>query len=133
MRLVTQLSQTLNNLIRRNLDRLGIVISTLCALHCFATVGIVAGIGLGSSFLLSEQIHQISLLAAMAVAAVAIGWGMRFHGSKEPLLLAVSGLACMASALVLDSDLQEAILTIAGVALVCLGHVRNMRASRSPH
>ena len=114
---------------RRNLDRTGIVVSALCAMHCVATIALVSGLGIGGHFFLAEEFHRIALLAALLIAAVAIGWGAMLHRRREPFVIALLGLALMGGALASPHGVQEAVLTIVGVALVSLGHVLNLRAS----
>jgi len=114
---------------RRSLDRAGIAISALCALHCVATIAIVSGVGVGGQFFLSEEFHRIALFAALLIAAIAIGWGALLHRRREPFLIAVTGLALMGGALASPHGMQEAALTIIGVGLVSSGHFLNLRAS----
>lgn len=116
--------------LRRRLDHVGIAIAGLCAVHCLATLLIVSALGLGSHFLLAESIHRVGLVLAVIVAAVAIGWGFMRHRRTVPLMIAGSGIALMAGALVAPHGAPELLLTLAGVALVSAGHVMNLRAAR---
>ena len=59
------------NTIRHRFDRLGMLLSCLCAVHCVAGVVIVLGLGLGTSFLLDPIIHEVGLVMATLVATVA--------------------------------------------------------------
>jgi hypothetical protein len=103
-------------LLRDRFDRVGIVISGLCALHCLATLLLVAVLGLGGGVLLDPAIHRIGL-----------GLGLARHGRREPLLLGLAGLSLMTTALLTGHSPLEAALTISGVALVALAHWRNVR------
>ena len=114
-------------LIRNRFDRLGIVLSGICAAHCLATLGIVAMFGLGGSLLLAPAIHRVGLAVAVVIGAAAIGFGVAQHRRREPLLVGAAGLALMALALAAGHGPAEAVLTIAGVALVALAHWRNLR------
>ena len=51
------------------------VLSCLCAVHCLATVVVVAALGVGGSFLLNPAIHRVGLALEMLIACVAIGLG----------------------------------------------------------
>lgn len=115
--------------LRRRLDRAGVALASLCALHCVASVLVVSGIGLGSQFLLHPAIHKWGLLAAALIAAVAIGWGALQHRRRAPFVIAMTGLSFMGGALAAPHGLYEAVLTIIGVVLVALGHVLNLRAA----
>lgn len=113
--------------IRQRLDRIGIALSALCALHCLLSVLLVSVIGLGAEALLAPAIHRFGLLIATLVAAVAIGWGAMRHRMAAPFVVAMMGLSFMGGALAVPHGPQEAILTIIGVALVSIGHVLNLR------
>lgn len=119
------------NPIRQRLDRVGIGLSGLCALHCMASIALVSGLGIGGEFLLSPEIHRWGLLVATLIAGVAIGWGALRHRMAMPFVIAMTGLTFMGAALAVPHGYKEAILTILGVALVSLGHILNMRHCHS--
>ncbi|MFV0645114.1 MAG: MerC domain-containing protein [Sphingomonadaceae bacterium] len=112
---------------RRRLDRLGLVLSGLCALHCVVSLLLISAIGFGSQWFLSPDIHRYGLAAAVITAAGAIGWGMLRHRRRLPMLVASIGLAFMCAALLVEHGVQEAILTLIGVAIVSTGHILNLR------
>lgn len=116
--------------IRQRLDRAGIALSALCAVHCLLSVVLVSVIGLGAGALLDPAIHRIGLLLATLVAAVAIGWGAVKHRMAAPFVVAMMGLSFMGGALAVPHGVEEAVLTIIGVALVSLGHILNLRHLR---
>lgn len=113
--------------IRDRLDRAGILLSGLCALHCLLSIVLVSVLGLGGQALLAPEIHEIGLALAIAIGAVTIGIGVLRHGRLSPLLIGAVGLALMALALTVPHGAEEALLTIAGVALVAAAHIRNLR------
>lgn len=115
--------------LRQRLDRAGVVLSSLCALHCLATIAIVSGLGIGSHFLLDPIIHEFGLLLAVVIAAVAIGWGALQHRRPVPFVVAMTGLSFMGGALAAPHGMPEAVLTIIGVGLVSLGHLLNLRSA----
>ena len=94
------------------------------------SVVLVSVIGLGAEALLDPAIHRIGLLLATLVAAVAIGWGAVKHRMAAPFVIAMTGLSFMGGALAVPHGLEEAVLTVIGVALVSLGHVLNLRHLR---
>jgi hypothetical protein len=116
--------------IRDRLDRLGMALSCLCAVHCIASVVVVAMLGLGGSFLLNPAIHRVGLALAMLIAGVAIGLGAVRHGRRAPFVVAMMGLSFMGGALAVPHGTEEAVLTVIGVSLVALGHVLNVRGLR---
>ena len=113
--------------IRGRLDRAGMVLSSLCAVHCVLGIVIVAGLGLGDGILLDPAIHRIGLLLATVIAGVAIGIGAIQHRRAAPFVVAMTGLTFMGGGLAVDHGIEEAVLTVIGVTLVAAGHVLNLR------
>jgi len=113
--------------IRNRLDRVGMALSCLCAIHCVTGIVIVAGLGLGGGLLLDPAIHRVGLLLATIIAGVAIGLGALQHRRAAPFVVAMTGLSFMGGALAVQHGTEEAVLTIIGVALVSLGHLLNIR------
>ena len=118
------------HMIRHRLDRLGLTLSCLCAVHCVASLVVVAGLGIGGTFLLDPAIHRYGLLVATIIAAIAIGLGALRHRRAAPFVTAMTGLSFMGGALAVPHGVEEAVLTIIGVSLVAAGHVLNLRQTR---
>jgi hypothetical protein len=115
--------------IRGRLDRFGVLLSGLCALHCVAGLLLVAGLGLGGQFLFAPVIHRVGLALAIAVGALTLGIGVVRHRDPRPLQVGGAGLALMAIALLVGHGAAEAVLTIGGVSLLAWAHWRNLRLS----
>ena len=113
---------------RQRLDKLGIGIAGLCALHCVATIILVSFLGIGGHFLMEPAIHRVGLAIALIIAAVAIGWGALKHRRAAPFVIAMMGLTFMGGALALPHGDDEIALTLIGVSLVSVGHLLNLRA-----
>ena len=113
--------------IRGRLDRAGMVLSSLCAVHCVLGIVIVAGLGLGGGLLLDPSIHRYGLVMATIIAGVAIGAGAIQHRRATPFVVAMTGLSFMGGGLAVEHGVEEAVLTVIGVSLVALGHVLNVR------
>lgn len=113
--------------IRGRLDRLGVLLSCLCLVHCVVGLVLVAGMGMGATFLLDPSIHKFGLLLATIVAGVAIGIGAIRHRRAAPFVVAMTGLSFMGGALAVGHGYEEAVLTIIGVILVASGHILNLR------
>jgi hypothetical protein len=113
--------------IRGRLDRAGMLLSSLCAVHCVLGIVVVAGLGLGGGLLLDPVIHRVGLLLATLIAGVAIGVGALQHRRAAPFVVAMTGLSFMGGGLAVEHGVEEAILTIIGVTLVAAGHVLNLR------
>lgn len=116
-------------LIRNRLDRVGVLLSGLCALHCLAGLLLVAGLGLGGEFLLAPAIHRIGLALAIVVGAATLVLGVMRHRDPVPLQAGAAGLGLMGLALFVGHGAFEAVLTILGVALLGWAHLRNLRHS----
>jgi hypothetical protein len=115
--------------IRHRLDRVGVALSCLCAVHCVLGLVIVAGLGIGGTVLLDPAIHRVGLLLATIIAGVAIGLGALQHRRAAPFVVAMTGLTFMGGALAVGHGTEEAVLTVIGVSLVALGHLFNVRPS----
>jgi hypothetical protein len=115
------------DMLRGRFDRLGVLISGLCMVHCVAGLFLIGVLGLGGGVLLNPAIHRFGLVAAFLVGMFTIGAGALRHGHRLPLVLGTTGLALMAAAIASDHGTGEALLTICGVVLVASAHIVNMR------
>ena len=113
--------------IRSRLDRAGMLLSGLCALHCVSGLFLVAFLGIGGGVLLNPMIHRVGLVLATIVAGVAIGLGAMRHRRKGPFVVAMTGLSFMGGALAVPHGTEEAVLTVIGVGLIACGHIMNLR------
>ena len=113
--------------IRGRLDRVGVILSGLCALHCLAGLLLVAGLGLGGGVLLAPEIHRVGLALAIAVGSITLVLGVVRHGDPVPLQVGAAGIGLMAVALFVGHGSAEGVLTIMGVALLAWAHLRNLR------
>jgi len=112
---------------RIRLDVMGIALSALCAVHCLLTIVLIGSLGLASSWLFAPDLHWWGLAAATIIAGLAIGIGAVRHRRRTPFVVAMTGLTFMGGALAAPHGIQEAVLTVIGVALVSLGHILNLR------
>ena len=82
------------------------------------------------SFILHPAFHEIGLVLAMGLAALALGRGVVAHGYALPAWVGSLGLGVMAGALTLphEGGGGEVIYSILGVMIVALGHDLNRRA-----
>jgi MerC mercury resistance protein len=119
-----------NALHRYSLDKMAIGLSGLCLAHCLASAVVLTLVASAGSFILHPAFHEIGLVLAMALAALALGRGVIAHGYALPAWVGALGLGVMAGALSLphDGGGGEAIYSILGVLIVALGHDLNRRA-----
>jgi hypothetical protein len=113
--------------LRGQLDRVGVVLSGLCMVHCVAGLFLIGAFGLGGSVLFNPAIHRYGLMIAFAIGVITIGMNAFRHGHRLPLVLGSGGLLLMGSAVLVGHSASEAALTIGGVLLVASAHVINMR------
>jgi hypothetical protein len=113
--------------IRDRLDRTGILLSGLCVVHCVAGIVLVTVLGLGGEAFLAPEIHEIGLALAIVIGVVTLGIGVARHGQVGPLVIGTVGIALMTGGLLVGHGVREAVLTVAGVALVAFAHWRNIR------
>lgn len=113
--------------IRDRLDRVGVLLSGLCAVHCVAGLVLISVLGLGGGILLAPEIHEVGLVVAIGIGAVSLGFGMLRHRRLGPLLIGACGIGLMALAVASGHGTSEAFLTIAGVSLVATAHIRNLQ------
>ncbi|HEY0444872.1 MAG TPA: MerC domain-containing protein [Allosphingosinicella sp.] len=110
------------------MDRLGIALSGLCAVHCVVSVVFVTMLASAGGFLLDPIFHEVGLMMAIGLGIVAIGRGVLEHGFMMPASIAGLGLGVMAGALSIPHGGGSAVYAVLGVALLALGHDLNRRA-----
>jgi hypothetical protein len=113
--------------IRSRLDRAGLLLSGLCAVHCLLGLFLVSLLGIGGGVLGSPEIHRVGIMLAVAIGLLTFGINALRHGRTGPLLVGLAGLGLMATAIVVGHGAAEAALTICGVSLVAFAHIRNLR------
>jgi hypothetical protein len=110
------------------IDRLGIALSGLCVVHCLTSAVLLAVLASAGGMLVDHRIHEVGLLLAIALGALALGRGVVEHGFMMPAAIGGLGLGVMAGALTLPHTGGEVVYTILGVAILALGHDLNRRA-----
>lgn len=112
------------------LDRFAMGLSGLCAVHCFASAILVALASTAGGLLLNPIFHEVGLMVAIVLGALALGRGIFDHGYMAPAVTGSLGLGMMAGAMSLPhGDGGETLWTIIGVAILALGHDLNRRAA----
>ena len=111
-------------------DRVGIVASTLCAVHCVGTALLVGVSGVGALFA-DERVEVAFCVCAVSVALGALVRGWRRHRSWMPASVGASGIVLLLTArcVRLESSVEVA-LSVAGGALLTAAHVLNIRKIR---
>lgn len=115
------------------LDRMAIGLSSLCLIHCIATVLLAATLASAGAALANPAWHEVGFTIAILIGAVALGRGFLAHRDWRPLLLGGVGLGLMAVGLVRAEGLPEIASTMAGVTLLALAHRLNARGGGHVH
>lgn len=117
-------------------DKLGVLFSSLCALHCLLTpLLIVVSPFLGEIF---EQawVHTLLALFVAPVGVYAFTSGYRHHKNKWLMLLGLSGVVLVVTALLMNHEHSAAprhgfeldYLTVAGSLILVGAHLWNRKA-----
>ncbi len=111
------------------LDRMAIGLSSLCLIHCVATVLLAATLASAGAALANPAWHEIGFALAMLIGAVALGRGYAAHRDVRPLLIGGAGLALMGVGLIRAEGLPEIASTMSGVVLLAIAHRLNARGN----
>ncbi len=107
------------------LDRMAIGLSGICFVHCLASAVLLAMLSAAGGLLGSPLVHEVGLVLAMLMGALALGRGLVEHGFMMPSAIGSLGLGVMAGALTLPHGGSEELYTVVGVAILALGHQLN--------
>jgi hypothetical protein len=117
---------------REWLDRIGIVLSVVCAVHCALTPILVAV----APFLFTSEFEFRTKAVLLSLAAVALGWGYVTHRSYKPLFWLGAALAAFGVGEWLGhGEWFEVVATVMASIALIMAHVSNARACRvaAPH
>src|SRR5215813_9152733 len=111
-------------------DRLGIIASAVCFLHCIATPIVISFAAVWAHYIPSEErFHRTLAILVTAVGGFAILAGYRQHKRKRVLLLMASGLICISVGAWwgdrLPSHIAEVTITLIGSCLMIMDHLNN--------
>lgn len=112
------------------LDRWAIWLSGACLVHCLAISAAVLLLPTVAGLLVHSEtgVHWLFLTIAIPISAIALGSGYRQHRSWLRLAIGTAGLTLMFVGVShLAGRALEPPLTIAGVSLVVLAHMLNIR------
>ncbi len=113
-------------------DRIAVIISGLCLIHCISTIVLVALLSSAAGVLLDPIIHEVGIAIAIALGLFTLGRGISDHGFYMPAIVGGIGLSIMAAAVFIGHEGShggmEILLTMVGVGILALGHNLNYRA-----
>ncbi|GAB5487685.1 MAG: MerC domain-containing protein [Parasphingorhabdus sp.] len=114
-------------------DRIAVLISGLCVVHCIGTMIFVALLSSAGGILLDPLVHEIGLGIAIALGMFTLGRGVLDHGYIMPAAVGGLGLGMMMGAITLGHESghggAEILFTILGVAVLAFAHDLNYRAT----
>lgn len=114
-------------------DRIAVLISGLCLVHCISTMVFVALLSSAAGVLLDPIVHEVGIGIAIALGMFTLGRGVMDHGFIMPAAIGGLGLGMMMGAITLghqgDHGGAELLYTMLGVAVLALGHDLNYRAT----
>jgi MerC mercury resistance protein len=110
-----------------HIDRIGMITSGLCFIHCIAAPVILSLSAVSSHFIPSEEhTHRLLAVFVTIVGTAAIGFGYRRHKRKRVLGAASLGLALICSGAyfgdLLPSHGSEVAVTLAGSCCMIFAH-----------
>lgn len=109
-------------------DLLGAALSALCAVHCAASVLVVAGssTGLSAVLLQSEWAHSVFAAFAVLFAGLSFPAALRRHRQVTPPVAGTVGIVLLLAGLVAPESLEMP-LTVVGAGLAAFAHLWNRR------
>lgn len=113
-------------------DRLGIFLSSVCAIHCLVTPFLLLALPLLGEFFENEWIHKGMLLLVIPVALYAFLSGYKHHRQWYVLLVGAVGSILIGIAAFQHHDHTEVghldVTTLAGGIVLVTAHILNRRA-----
>lgn len=111
-------------------DRLGIIASTLCFVHCILTPVALSFSAVWAHYLPSEErFHRVLAVMVAAIGCFAIVSGYRKHRRRRVLLLMSTGLSFIFAGAYLGdrlpSHIAEVAVTLTGSSLMITAHLIN--------
>jgi len=126
-------SQVLNS---RLLDRLAIILSGTCMVHCLLLPVVITLFPIVQGSLLEEEsFHALFLLLVVPTSVIALSIGCSKHKDLRTIALGVSGLGILTFAAFWGHDWigydGERIMATIGGAILATSHILNYRLCRS--
>jgi uncharacterized membrane protein len=123
---------------QHRLDALGLAISAICLVHCLAfpiIAVLVPAVSLGLDHDTDHAFHWVLLGLAAPVSSLALWRGAVRSGNRRWLKLGSAGLVLMLlGVLHVFGAVSEVLLTMVGVVLLGIAHVKNfLRTNHGGH
>lgn len=120
---------------RSNLDRIAVVLSSICLLHCLALPFLLTVVPIShGAFLDEETFHMLMLVVILPVSLIALTIGCRKHKDRPTIILGAIGLAILTVTAFFGHDwfgiTGERIVTSFGGLVLAAAHIQNYRVCR---
>lgn len=117
----------------KNLDKAGIWITTLCAIHCLLLPVILPLLALAGLAFIGEDLLENTVLGlSVIIGLLSLVNGARKHGKWYLLSLLLLG-AVIYSQRDIFGPWGEPVIILFGAGLIIYAHVSNLRLSRKLH
>lgn len=110
------------------LDRLGVLASAACAVHCALGLLLATAAGVGGLFG-DERVELGLVVVALLIAVASVTSAYRRHRRRTPLALLALGVALITAARTLE--VAETAFSVAGAMALIAMHTTNLRALRA--
>jgi hypothetical protein len=115
----------------RRRDRLGLVLSFACLLHCLLTPLLVTVLPLfGLGLLASDGFHAVFAVGVLLAAALALIPGFRVHRRVSVPALGIGGVVSVSAGAFMTYGGTETLLTVIGSLMLVWAHFTNLRLAR---
>ncbi|MDX1706396.1 MerC domain-containing protein [Pseudidiomarina sp.] len=112
---------------KRSIDRTGIWVTTICAIHCLLLPVILPMLSLiGLSFIGETLLERTILGTSIIVGFIALVVGMRQHGRTFPVLFLIAGGVIYWHKNILGAS-GEPFVILVGAGLIIAAHWINLR------
>lgn len=116
---------------RPDADQVGVVASSVCAVHC-AAGAILMGASGAAPILQDRRVELLFAGLAIGIAIAALLRAHRRHGSGKPGLVGALGIVALGIARLapIQMEVLETAISISGGALLAVAHLLNLRELR---
>jgi MerC mercury resistance protein len=112
-------------------DRAGVIVASLCFVHCVAGPALIAFGSFSSLIALSERTEILFMLASAAIGTIVLFPGYRRrHRRRSCLAMFGSGMAALLAHRYAHTGLAELATALVGASLIAGAHILNRRYSR---
>jgi hypothetical protein len=115
----------------RRLDAFGVVVSSICAVHCVIVALFLAAMPIaGATFISDPRLELTFVASALVIGFVSLGMGFwRVHRDERPMIaFAIGSLFLLGlRSFALHLPVLEAAIVVLGASAIITGHLWNRR------